>query len=214
MTIVFDIDGTLVDSTRRHIMVLKDALNNNNLNYDDKLIENFVSYKSDGKNTMSFLVEILKIDSDTSNKIFEFWKRNIENSKYIINDILYFDTIDVLESLYKKNNIVFLSARQNQELLEEELSKLGILKYCDDLIVVNPSNAINEKMLAIKNVMHDNDDIIMVGDTEVDNSAAISLNVGKYILNRGFRSKLYWDNQGIKSYNNLLELKENLNGKL
>ena len=42
MIIIFDLDGTLIDSKERHISVLKDILDNEKITYDKEKLKDLV----------------------------------------------------------------------------------------------------------------------------------------------------------------------------
>ena len=126
-------------------------------------------------------------------------------------DKLYDDTLRIVCSLDKKN-IYFLSARKRVDAALNELIKIGLYDYPEKIYIENPDRAEKnktERLLEIKNLW--DDDVIMIGDTEIDAFAAKNAMVKSVILNRGFRNKAFFTGLGIQSYDNLDQVFLSLN---
>lgn len=202
MRYFFDLDGTLIDSSRRHAVVLSVVLSEYGLSIPIDRLEDFVSYKSHGFSTLDYLNNILGIDVATSHTISHRWVERIEDSEFLVHDTLYDDVFPVLDSFISSDEILFISARKNSESLMHELDSLGILKYAKHVFVVDPIYAAVEK----KNVLlqfGNSIPTLLIGDTEVEYHASLDTGISVLLLNRGFRSKEYWDKLGISSYSNL-----------
>jgi len=197
-SIVFDFDGTLLNSKKRHQNVLHDAICAFGNSMTNSVLDDFVEYKANGYSTKDYLLNKLMFSLQDANKITEYWKCYIENDEYLVYDTLYDDSISTLDLLFKNYDLVLLSARQNKNMLYQQIINFGINIYFENIIVVDPFNAIYEKTNFIK----DKTNIILyIGDTEVDYKAAGQIPF--YALNRGFRNKKFWGLRGISSFNNL-----------
>lgn len=202
MQIFLDLDGTLLDSSRRHAILLEKILSEKNIDAD---VTNYIDYKNDGFSTKKYLTEFLGMSKDVSNDIATLWVQNIENDEFLVDDKLYEDTIEALEYFKSYVDKMYLvTARNNHKGVTDTLDRLGITKYFDDIVVVSPANASYEKCNYIKAKMNEND--ILIGDTEVEYEISKVLGIKTYLLNRGFRSKAFWDDKGIKSYNSLNDI--------
>lgn len=210
MIIIFDLDGTLIDSEERHILVLKDILDNEKITYDKEKLKDLVKFKSSGKNTKTFLIENLNIPLEIADKVNKKWVKLIENKKYLKYDTKYGDVDYVLKMLSKDNIIYFLTARQSKKNIKKELIELDLYKYCKKLYVVSPKKSKNGKIKVVNKIITNNCKVIIVGDTEVEYSVAKKLNIHHYILNRGFRNEKYWNDKNIKNYKNLRSLKNEI----
>jgi phosphoglycolate phosphatase-like HAD superfamily hydrolase len=199
-TICFDLDGTLLDSRLRHKIVIQKAI----LLYDnitDKIdFNDYIDYKTGGKNTMQYLTDIYKFSLEKAKIISEKWIEIIECPEYLSYDILYEDTIPTLDKLEKGHNLILISARKEEKLLMQQLKDLNIYEYFKKIKCVNPNNANNEKEKLLKN---EKNIIISIGDTEIDYEASRKNNILFYPLNRGFRNKYYWDSLNLVSFENL-----------
>lgn len=202
MRYFFDLDGTLIDSSRRHIMVLSAVLSESGFPLPVDHLENFVFYKSHGFSTLDYLTNILGIDSDISQIIAHRWVERIEEAEFLVYDTLYDDVRSVLDSLVSSDEIVFITARKRSKSLLHELDSLGISGYAKHVFVVDPAHADVEKRDILLQFGKSLPSLI-IGDTEIEYYASLAAGIPVLLLNRGFRCKEYWDNKGIPSYSDL-----------
>lgn len=204
MKYIFDLDGTLIDSSERHKFVFRDVMSQYKIPVSQKVLDEYLEYKLLGRSTKQYLSEMLKISPNDAQTISEKWVSLIEDSVYLQLDNVYDDVFPLLKSL-PKNDIIFLTARRNKDGLQDELIRLNLSKYTDRTYVVSPMNTKLEKRSIIQDISLE-DDVLIVGDTEVEYDISADLNLKCFILNRGFRSKKYWDGLGINSYESLISL--------
>lgn len=205
MIYIFDLDGTLIDSKQRHQHVLDDVLCRQNINASSNIRINYLNFKAAGHSTYDYLLHVLQLDDEIAKNINKMWVQSIENEEYLADDSLYHDTLPTLQSLSdSQHQIIFLTARKNKRGLLQELENLQIDKYAQAIYVVSPLNAEAEKLNIISN-LGNNLSVIIVGDTEIEYKIANKLGVRYIILNRGFRSKGYWDELHVPSYSSLIE---------
>lgn len=211
MRVYFDLDGTLIDSTKRHAVLLQRILDNQKIEIQKNVIDKYLQYKCDGGNTKGFLINVLGLEKKEAEEICRIWIKDIEKEEYLDMDILYPESMDVLGYLKRRNiQIFYISARANYNGVMKELIRLGINTFPDNIYIVNTVNAAENKYICLKPRIRESD--IIVGDTEVDYYLAVKLNVGSIMLNRGFRSKKFWDNKGVKSYGEMFsEIKRIIN---
>jgi len=200
MTIFCDLDGTLIDSTKRHIILLQNLLYRYHieLNLDD-----YFSYKFDGNSTKSFLLKA-HLPHPLVGQISAEWQQHIEDEEYLSMDTIYPDVLPFLQSQSVQNDIVYVSARKNQQATMVALESYGLVGFAKKIYIVDPANAAQEKIRAIKSMATMWD--YFVGDTEVDLECAQHLGITGLVLNRGFRSKAYWDKRRMFSFDNLYTL--------
>jgi phosphoglycolate phosphatase len=209
-TIIFDFDGTLLDSRFRHEVVLREIIVSEYGSKEKLNIDDYVLYKSAGNNTVNYLTKIHNISQEDAVNIAKEWQNRIENKEYLQYDVLYFDTIETLNFLKRKYSLVLLSARQSRESLIQQLKDSEIIEYFVKIGCVNPKKALIEKEVFLQGCRNI---ILSIGDTEVDYNAAKLNNIMFYPLNRGFRNKEYWDLLGISSYKDLHEIYSFLENK-
>lgn len=207
MIVFCDLDGTLIDSSRRHTLLLNTILREiyRGMPFDTA---DYLSMKADGMNTKAYLTAKGLPEADAG-AIAAKWVRHIEDNEYLKLDTLYGDTIDFLSrQRHVGNDLVYATARNNADGLKASLSELGIDQFASDLFVVPPASAAAGKERIIRNIAGKDD--ALIGDTEADMQCACAVGIRCYVLHRGFRSKAFWQNQGIQSYGNLLEISEAL----
>lgn len=213
MTIFLDLDGTIINSFSRHYLLLKEILIENGIDVDFN-VDEYVQLKKDGYNNYKFLVNNLLVSEDSAKSIQNEWIKRIEDVEWLKYDTLYEDALDFINYV-KDNKLIFLTARSNYNNLMYELEMLKIDNLVDEVFVVDTKEASLNKGSLLSKYIEDyaNEDIIVIGDTEVDYNAAVSNNLKYFILNRGFRSKKFLSERNIESYNNFDEIKKVLNLK-
>lgn len=205
MTIVFDLDGTLIDSTGRHSFLLRNIIKEElSIQLPSEFDKDYLDYKACGNSTKAYLKDVLDFDENTCEKMSLLWMRDIENKSMLELDCLYLETLKVLQYFQNINaTIYFLTARRNREYLMDELTALGIKEYAKQIFVVSPRDACKEKREILEKIK--NEKMLFIGDTEVDYKAAQECGIPAVILNRGFRNKEYWNKYNIKTYDNILQ---------
>lgn len=208
MIFVLDLDGTLIDSSKRHYVLMEKLLKE----YADNISFNpadYMEYKRMGNSGKQYLKEELGLDKETSDAISKEWVTNIENEEYMDLDELYTDTIEFLDALKQKQyKIIFLSARHNRTNTLKQLEKFGIKEYADAIYVVSPERATEEKIEVIMTYQESGKETIIVGDTENEYDTAYAAGINYFVLNRGFRSKEYWDARDVITLNDLKTLSD------
>ena len=125
MRYIFDLDGTLIDSSERMYRLFCELIPESTLTKEE-----YWSYKRDKVNHKK-LIEMLypHIPFD----VFERkWMQLIEADTYLCMDQNYADTIEVLSLLYDRGHKLYLlTARQYKDGLLKELTRLGIIDFFD-----------------------------------------------------------------------------------
>lgn len=211
MILIFDLDGTLINSKKRHSLLMRRILESNGIIVPTDFEDSYMDFKDSGNNNKKYLTTILNLPLDLASKICTEWVNEIESDEMIKYDTLYEDTIEVLEKLNKNNTIIYLSSRSKEDTLIKSLKDLKIYDYANEIYVTDPKDGSNGKSEIIKKLKEkEKDNIIIIGDTEVDYDAARNANIKSYILNRGFRNKEYWNNIGLETFNSLKAVSNNL----
>lgn len=208
MIFVLDLDGTLIDSSKRHYVLMKKILEKKapEILFDS---EDFMNYKSLGNSGKKYLISKLGLSKELSDEIMEEWRSNIENEEYMAMDELYPDTIQFLDALTRKGYpIIFLTARNNRKNTIKQLENLNISGYADMVYVVSPNRATEEKIEIIMTYLEIGKEPIIVGDTENEYDTAYAAGINYFILNRGFRSKEYWNKRDVITLDDLKTLSD------
>ena len=205
MTVFCDLDGTLIDSSARHAALLR-ALLSAELSAPPFPPEDYLARKADGLSTRDYLLE-KGLDCAAAQRISGEWVRHIEDRVYLESDALYPDALPFLETQQSAGRrIVFVSARRDGEALMDTLRRLAIIGYADRVLIVPPAHAAQAKAERICPLAGAGD--CLVGDTEADMDCAAAAGIRGFVLNRGFRSRAYWDRRGLESYPDLTRISE------
>lgn len=191
--ITFDLDGTLLDSRKRHQVVMTDVLSKFGLTLNT---DGLVEYKSDGFNNISWL-EKQGINSELARKIQAEWITNIEQDDYLKLDVLYDGILDYLKRLSKQNTLYLLTSRNNVSGTLRQLKDFGIDQYFDKIGIVKPTNACADKAAFLCNNHAD----YMIGDTELDYKAACTSGCIFGAITHGFRSVNFWKRYNVNFWN-------------
>lgn len=180
--IAFDFDGTLLDSRKRHIIVMRDILKNHNIDIN---VDDLVEFKSNGKNNIDYLVS-KGIDANTASDIQKQWVENIEKDEYLENDILYNDAIDLLNKYSADNDLILLTARANIDGLNNQIDKFDLRKYFKNIFIVEPGKKASDLKADILKSQHA---ILMIGDTNSDARASLLAGTDFLFHENGFHNK-------------------------
>lgn len=207
MIAVIDLDGTLIDSTKRHYVLMEKLLKDSGMSdgFEARL---YMDYKADGHSGKSYLIDVLQLSKEDAIRISSEWTAHIEDEELVKLDVLYDDAMPFLKELKSKDiDAVFLTARQDEELVRKEIAWLGIADMASSMYVVSPASSKEEKIRCCRQLLG-KDELFVVGDTENEEALINEIDATGYLLNRGFRSKKYWDEKGIKSISSLQDIKE------
>ena len=196
--IIIDFDGTILNSSERHIVVLRDCLQNHGINLD---LHNYLEYKRNGKSTYRYLMDSGRIKENAARQIAQEWISKIENDKYMKLDFPYEDAENFLKTEGQKNQLYLVSASKESKNLFLQLHTFALTKYFKKIFCVSPVQAFQEKLKIVRLISGD----LIVGDTEVEEKVGIAAQIPSFLLNRGFRSKAYWDRLSVESYESLRE---------
>ena len=198
--IAVDLDGTIIDSSKRHLYVLNDALKElkQSINTDD-----YLEYKRNGNSTFFYLLN-KGFDETLAKTITSRWTELIENENYLKYDELYSDSVKFLEKNFTNFDLILITARNNKNGTLFLLDKLNISKYFKHIFIVpTGANAGDTKAKTLKSY----NPIAIIGDSEVDYNTAKKLDITFYTLHRGFRNKDFWIKKRLKNtYESLLEI--------
>lgn len=189
----FDLDGTLLDSRRRHKILMQDILNERNIPIS---AVGLVQYKANGYNNLQWL-QSQGVDDNLAKEINNDWIARIENNEYLKYDHLYSGIKEMLEELSINNSLYLVTARNNKANLFRQLQELGINQYFEDICVV-PSSKESTQLKA--NYLIEQGITTFWGDTEVDKRAADIAGCKFRVCLSGFRSQSFWERYNKKRH--------------
>ncbi|MDD5180280.1 MAG: HAD hydrolase-like protein [Gallionellaceae bacterium] len=189
-TIILDLDGPLLDGMQRHYQCYRDILLEHG--FAPIPMRQYWEMKRNRVDRRKLLA--LSNASDLYDEFLASWIQRIEARKYLALDRLQSRVEDILVN-WKKSGIRLLLAtmRNNAAHLHWQLDKLGIADSLDEVVVVGSGQAGASKSAEIKPLLSNKrlDEVIWIGDTEVDIHAARELGVKVCVLTCGLRAEEY-----------------------
>lgn len=199
MYLLFDIDGTVIDYKKRMYGLYRQYA----MDHDYPLISEaaYFANKKKGISEKSITAQTFPRAALTP---YTVWKKAaIEKPEALRLDRLVSGIRNVLAKLVPIHALVSLSARQSTEALEEELVRLGIRAYFQSVLPVglaNPAQAKAAAVIAYSNVYRYRlEDMIVIGDTEIDILASQVAAVRCIAVGWGLRSASFLAGQGAKT---------------
>ncbi|SDJ26094.1 phosphoglycolate phosphatase [Lachnospiraceae bacterium G41] len=206
MKIIFDLDGTLIDSSERMYRLFQELVPESDFSK-----EGYWELKRNKVNHRMLLERYFpNYDFDDFN---EKWLKRIEAEEYLKTDILYYDSIDTLNALKKRGvGIILLTARQSREGLYQELERLGIYTFFDVILTTEGSKS-KESLLkdsGILNHVKNADYVLFVSDMGKDIMIGKEFGLKTIAITHGFMNEKclseYKPNIIINNLNEILEL--------
>lgn len=179
--VAFDWDGTLLDSRKRHSLVLNDILKKLNIELDTS---DLIDFKRNGYNNILYL-QSKGISQKLAKKIQQEWIAHIEDEQYLKTDILYDDAIKKLNK-YEECERILITARNKKDALFKQIESFNLTKKFNHIFVVQPGKKVAEQKAKI---LIENNAKLMIGDTKDDYKAAQIANIAFEYCPKGFHRK-------------------------
>lgn len=187
LTIIFDLDGTLIDVSARHHKVYEDTVmefGGEPLNKDQ-----YWELKR-AKTKWPEMLVLSKIDIGNHENFMESFISKIESPYYLKLDKVLPGVFNVLDKFSNENRCFLLSLRRNQDNLIDELNNLGLHKFFQKIISGHTEGKGFElKIKLMKQIIKAKEKTLIVGDTEADILAAKELNIKSVAVLSGIRDK-------------------------
>lgn len=180
-TIAFDLDGTILDSRERHKIVMGDVLKKRGISLD---VSDLVAYKASNRNNIDYLIS-KGVDAEVAREIQKDWISAIERLDALASDLIYDDAESILAA-YDGWRRILLTARTDEQALEDELRRLSLREWFDEVIVVSPGKSASA---AKANVLREKKALIFWGDTVSDCNAAKEADVQFKFHKGGFHNR-------------------------
>lgn len=187
MTIVFDLDGTLIDVSDRHYSVYRDTT----ISLQGKPLTKEVYWQmKKSKKSWQEILNQSKVEESTREQFMERFIRLIESPEMTQLDTIIDGAKEVLSMLREKGHTLFLvSLRRNNDALMSELEHLELKQYFKEAISGHTDGEGFElKKQIIKELVNDSETLV-VGDTEADVLAAKQLKCHSVAVLSGIRSE-------------------------
>ncbi len=189
-TIVFDLDGPLLDGKHRHYRCYADILKE----------QEFIPVDIDSY----WLMKKARIDRhkllerSSADTIYNFflqeWLDRIETRPYLQLDFLQPGVLEILTSLQKSGiRLILATMRNNKDALLWQLESLKLKSFFSEIIIIGSLGENKNKAADVAKIIenHDYNKTLWIGDTEVDIYSARELGVKICALSCGLRTKEY-----------------------
>ncbi|WP_176720291.1 HAD family hydrolase [Methanobacterium sp. A39] len=186
-TIFLDLDGTLLDTSKRHYKLYKDIFDERMPHEESKFSpQKFWNMKRAGIKTRDILPASLS--NEIIDSFEEEWLQKIEKKSYLQYDEPFPKTEKVLSCLNNEFDLVLVTLRNNTENLHWELSKLDLQNYFKAIICgEGPKNKLVEDYLRGS----PDEKCIIIGDTEEDIKTGLELEITTISVTWGIRSRAF-----------------------
>lgn len=188
-TLIFDLDGTLLDCRARHYAVYSEALNE--MDYQPLSEADYWRHRRAGKGTFDLIRRLPDEDARTFRLA---WFNRIERRDYLAMDRPFGGVAPTLMEIARNNHVVLLTLRRDPEALTWQLEKMRLAAYFHE--VISPcGNPPNRKSELVSN-WYPMGETWVIGDSEADIDLASDLGARVLCVTSGVRSQDYLHSRG------------------
>lgn len=182
MNIIFDLDGTLLNSLPRLYELFCRLNPKNNFSYDE-----YWQLKRQKINQEKMLMQYFNYSLDEAKIFHKKWLEGVENKELLELDKPYEKAGELLKKLAKNHDIYIATARQNEDLALKQIEKFGWIGDIKKLLV---TQQIKTKEQIIKeNIDNITSQDVIIGDTGEDIITGKNLGIKTIAVISGFLSK-------------------------
>jgi phosphoglycolate phosphatase-like HAD superfamily hydrolase len=189
-TIVLDLDGPLLDGRQRHYYCYSHILKARG--FEPVPLQLYWEKKRNRGNRREILA--LSNASGIYDEFLTAWIAMIEERRCLLLDTLQNLVVEILEEWkYAGIRLLLATMRNNSANLHWQLEELGIARFLDQIAVAGSSHSGANKSTVIKPFLNNEklEQVVWVGDTEVDIRAARELGVKACAVTSGLRTEEY-----------------------
>jgi phosphoglycolate phosphatase-like HAD superfamily hydrolase len=195
-TVIFDLDGPLLDGIERHYFCYSEILRN--YGYKPIPIDQYWALKRDMLNRH----ELLRLSGANNiyNEFLDAWLVLIESEQALALDKVQPGAIFFLEYLSRCGcELTLVTMRKNRSALEKQLQEKGLRKFLKHVLVCDHSVGGTGKADSVRSLLGETlnpDALLWIGDTEVDWEAGKSLGCKVILVANGLRSETVLNSLG------------------
>ena len=165
--IFLDLDGTLIDVSKRYYAIYKNIVDECNVNE----ILSKDEYWKLRRSGVSFVQLLNRVHNFTqTDQALAKYLYLIEKSNYLDLDYVLNGVEDTIVSLKQSNHVVLVTLRKNQNNLDRQLTRFGLLSMFDEILSApgEKTSTASKRMLIENSLFFNIGEKYIVGDTEVD----------------------------------------------
>ncbi|MEO8456466.1 MAG: HAD family hydrolase [Chloroflexota bacterium] len=188
-TLIFDLDGTLLDCRARHYTVYSDSLEE--LGQEPISEASYWRRRMNGDGTFDV---ISRLAPEITRSFRITWMGRIERRDYLAYDDTFVGTLEALAELRKEHRLVLLTFRRDPYALDWQLAKTGLIDLFDEAI--SPTVTAPQRKSELLADWLPMGDTYVIGDTEADIDLASDLGARYIGVTTGVRSQSYLHSRG------------------
>ncbi len=182
INIIFDLDGTLIDSKLRLYNLFQYLVPASNLSYND-----YWAFKKNKFSNEFILINEFSFDEDKVKCFLINWMKYIETPEFLAYDQKLTRVNETLDRLSKQYALHVCTARQYRQSVIDQLKRLHLLSYFNSVMVTEQRKSKSELIAASVSGLTSRDWII--GDTGNDIQAGNNLGIKTCGVLSGFLSE-------------------------
>lgn len=181
MNLIFDLDGTLIDSRQRLYRLFQHLVPSSKLTF-----ESYWTLKRGKVSNETILAKEFGFDSPAIKRFVAIWMDSIESPELLAFDTSFPGMHKTLERLSKQASLHICTARQHRQPAVDQISRLGLLPFFESIMVTEQSKS-KEELIASVPGLGSRDWII--GDTGKDIKVGQALGIKSCAVLSGFLSE-------------------------
>ena len=182
MNIIFDFDGTLIDSRLRLYSLFQDLVPHSRLSF-----EQYWSFKYSRYSNQDILKFEFGFEEGDVQLFLKDWMALIESSKYLSLDKNIEGVLDVLREIKLKASLHVCTDRQFRQPVLDQLDGLGLTEYFSSVMVTEQKRTKESMVFLTVRDLQSHD--WMIGDTGKDIQVGKTLGINTCAVLSGFMSR-------------------------
>lgn len=178
MTLIFDFDGTLLNSSERLYRLFQDLVPKSTLSLDA-----YWGLKRQGRSHHEILEDRFQYSQEAIQSFITKWMERIESPDYLQLDSLHEGVSKKLGALAQNHELVLCTCRQKPEEVDVQLKQFGIAAYFN-MVLVTSQQTTKDQLIA--SMFHCVSGDWLIGDTAADIKVAQSLGIQSAAVTSGF----------------------------